>query len=141
MFDLIPFENRNSNLLNYFDRMMNNSFFNDFEKEFAPFRTDILDQGDKFVLKADLPGFSKEEIKVHVEGDRLTLNAEHQEEVNDEKKDYVRRERRYGVLSRSFDIEGIDSANISASYNNGVLELNLPKLAEEKPSAKQIEIH
>ena len=135
MFDLIPFERRGNNVFNYFDRMMSNSFFNDFEKEFAPFRTDILDQGDKFVLKADLPGFTKEEININVEGDRLTLNAEHKEQ-----KDYVRRERRYGVLSRSFDIDGIDAENISASYSDGVLELNLPKLAQAKPAAKQIEI-
>jgi HSP20 family protein len=140
MFDLIPFEHRNSNLFNYFDRMMGDSFFSDFEKEMAPCRTDILDQGDKFVLKADLPGFQKEEININIEGDRLTLSAEHKEEVNDEKKDYVRRERRYGSMSRSFDIQAIDAGQISASYHDGVLELNLPKLVEVKPEAKQIEI-
>lgn len=140
MFDLIPFEHRNGNLFNYFDRMMGDSFFSDFEKEIAPCRTDILDQGDKFVLKADLPGFQKEEININIEGDRLTLNAEHKEEINDDKKDYIRRERRYGSMSRSFDIEGIDAERISASYQDGVLELTLPKLVETKPAARQIEI-
>ena len=140
MFDLIPFERRTNNLFDSFDRWMNEGFFGDMEKEMAACRTDILDKGDKFVLKADLPGFRKEDININIEGDRLTLSAEHKEEVREDKKDYIRRERRYGGLSRGFDIQGIDANRISANYNNGVLELDLPKLVETKPDTRKIEV-
>lgn len=140
MFDLIPFERRNNGLFDYFDRMMNDSFFNEFEKGIAPCRTDILDQGDKFLLKADMPGFKKEDIKIGIEGNRLTISAEHKEETSNDENNYIRRERRYGAVSRSFDIEGIDATKITAAYDGGVLTMALPKLAETQPVAKQIEI-
>lgn len=140
MFDLIPSEHRTNDIFDYFDHMMSDSFFGGWDRELAPFRTDILDKGDRFVLKADMPGFRKEDINIGIEGDRLTLTAKHKEDVNEEKKNYIRRERRYGALSRSFDLQGIDAAKINASYNDGVLELELPKLAETKPEAREIEI-
>lgn len=141
MFDLIPFERRNSGLFDVFDRMMDDSFFGGLDKQFAPCRTDILDQGDKYLLRADIPGFNKEDININIQGDQLTVTAEHKEETSDNSnKNYIRRERRYGALSRSFDIEGIDANKISACYNNGVLELELPKVVEVTPEAKTVEI-
>lgn len=140
MFDLIPFERRNGGMFDYFDRMMNDSFFGGFEKELTPCRTDILDKGDKFVLKADMPGFNKEDIKIDIEGNQLTISAEHKEETKEDRKDFIRKERRYGALSRSFDIEGIDANGISASYESGVLQLELPKLVETKPDSRSIEV-
>ncbi|OCN02897.1 hypothetical protein A7X67_12580 [Clostridium sp. W14A] len=141
MFDLVPFDSRSGGVFDYFDRMLNNSFFSGYDAECAPCRADILDQGDKFVLKADMPGFRKEDIKVDVSGDMLTLSAERKEETNGEKKNFIRRERKYGTLSRSFDIQGIDAEKISAAYQDGVLTLDLPKIVESKPSSRKIEIH
>ena len=140
MFDLIPFEHRNGGLFDSFDRWMDDSFFSGLDKDFAPCRTDIIDQGDKYLLRADMPGFKKEDININIQGDQLTVSAEHKEETKNDGKNYIRMERRYGALSRSFDIEGIDSGKISASYNNGVLELQLPKVVDTKPEAKKIEI-
>jgi HSP20 family protein len=140
MFDLVPFDNRSGSIFDYFDQVMNNGFFGGPNTECAPCRTDILDQGDKFVLKADMPGFKKEDIKIGIDGDVLTLSAEHQEEVNDSRKNFVRKERKYGALSRSFDIQGIEANKISASYQDGVLTLELPKIVETKPSSRKIEI-
>ena len=140
MFDLIPFEHRNGNLFDAFDKMMESSFFGGTDKNFAPCRTDIIDKGDKYLLKADIPGFDKGEINIDIQGNQLNISAEHKEENKNEKNNYVRCERRYGAFSRSFDIEGIDSDNISASYDNGVLELSLPKIVETKPEPKKIEI-
>lgn len=139
MFDLIPFRHGESSLFDEFDRMMNESFWNGMDS-FHSFRTDVLDKGDRYVLKADLPGFQKQEINISVEGGRLVLSAEHKEEVNENKKNYLRRERRYGAFSRSFDLSGIDSGRINASYQNGVLELELPKLVQAKPQEKRIEV-
>ena len=140
MFDLIPFEHRTNDIFDSFDRMMNDSFFGGWDRELAPCRTDILDKGDRFVLKADMPGFQKEDINIDIEGGRLTLTAKHKEDVDEEKKNYIRKERRYGALSRSFDLQGIDAAKISASYHDGVLELELPKLVEAKPETRKIEV-
>jgi HSP20 family protein len=139
MFDLIPFEHRSSSLFDYLNKM-NQDVFGEIEKEFSPCRTDILDKGDKFVLRADMPGFNKEDIRIGIDGDRLTLTAEHNEESNEDGKDYIRKERRYGSLSRSFDISNIDAEKITASYEKGVLELELPKQAAVQPPTRQIEI-
>ncbi|MVB10309.1 18 kDa heat shock protein [Caprobacter fermentans] len=140
MFDLIPFERGTDGLFDEFSRLVNGGFWNGTDS-FRTFRTDILDKGDRYVLRADLPGFQKQEININVEGDRLTLSAEHKEEFNENKKNYIRKERRYGAFSRSFDLSGIDSAGICARYSNGVLELELPKSAQAKSSQKRIEVN
>ena len=62
-----------------------------------------MDKGDYFELRADMPGFKKEEIHIDVDGDRLTISAQHKEETEEEKGHYVRRERRTGSLTRSFE--------------------------------------
>lgn len=141
MFDLTPFRKNEDGLFRYFDRMVNDSFFSNWENEAFSCRADIMDNGNSYMLKADLPGFQKEDISIGIEGDRLILSAEHKEEVNENKKNYVRRERKYGTVSRSFGLDGIDAPRISASYKNGVLEVTLPKLVEAKPESKRIEIH
>lgn len=140
MFDLVPFESSSGSIFDTFDRMLNSSFFGEFGAEFAPCRTDILEEGDKFVLKADLPGFKKEDIKLSVDGDRLQLTAEHKEESGGGQKNYVRRERRYSAFSRCFSLQGIDADKINASYQDGVLNLELPKLTETKPASRKIEV-
>lgn len=139
MFDLIPFENRDRNLFRYFDDF-DRAFFGRPQSEWLPCKTDIVDKGDRYVLRADLPGFEKEDIHLDIEGDRLTLSAEHKEENKQEKENFIRQERRYGSMSRSFDISGIDADRIQASYKNGVLELNLPKKVEVQPQPRKIEI-
>jgi len=139
MFDLIPFEQRSRNMFDYFNQM-SQDFFGGLNEGVYPCRTDILDQGDKYVLKADLPGFNKEDIQIDIDGDYLTLKAEHKEEKNEDKDSFVRRERRYGALTRSFDTSNIDAEKISASYDKGVLMLNLPKREQVAPTSRQIEI-
>lgn len=140
MFDLIPFEHRNAGLFNLFDHF-DDDFFNTNENSFSPCRTDIRDAGDHYVLEAELPGFQKDEIKIDIDKDCMTLSAQHVAQ-NDEKKNgtYIRRERRVSSLSRSFDVSTIDTDSISAKYEDGVLTLVLPKKSAQKPQAKQISI-
>ena len=78
----------------------------------------LFDTFDKFVLEAELPGFDKGDIKLDVKDGILTITAEHSEnqEQKDAKGAYIRRERRYGSFSRSFDITGIDEGSITAAY-------------------------
>ena len=124
------------------------SFWNDFEKNFFgdycrsmnDFKTDIIDNGDSYVLQAELPGYDKSEIGIKLDGDYLTISAEHKEENEEKKDNFIRRERRIGSYSRSFDITGIDAEKITAEYNNGVLDVTLPKVSADKKEPKQIEI-
>lgn len=124
-------------------------FLDDFEKDFwngfptitAAFRTDIEDTGDSYLMRSELPGFKKEDISIDINGECLTIRASHEENEEDKKKNFVRRERSYGSFARSFDISGIDADAISASYVDGVLELKLPKAQPKTPEGKKISIH
>lgn len=140
MFHLMPFNGRNeNNLFNYLDNLEKNFFQADFS-DFSQFRCDIIDKGSCYALQAELPGFLKEEIKIDLKDNMLTISAEHKEENETKEHNFVRRERKYGSFSRSFDVSGIDTEKIGASYNNGVLSLDLPKLETQLPQSKQINI-
>ena len=140
MFGMIPFDHRDSSLFDMFDNF-ERSFFGA-NNTASSFRTDIRDEGDKFVLEAELPGFKKEDIKLDLKDGILTISAQHSEnkDEKDDKGQYIRRERRYGSFTRSFDVTGVDEEHITASYNNGVLELSLPKVVPVVPEAKRIAI-
>ncbi|MDO4852052.1 MAG: Hsp20/alpha crystallin family protein, partial [Clostridia bacterium] len=110
--------------------------------ELAMFKTDISDQGDSYLIEADLPGFDKKDIRLDLNGDTLTIHAErHSESEQKEHKDkYLRVERSYGTYSRSFDVSLIDAENIKAKYENGVLKLTLPKKQKTEPEKRTLEI-
>ena len=141
MFGMIPFERSNDNFFDLFDNF-ERKFFGNSSASLPDFRTDIRDAGDRFILEAELPGFQKEDIKLDVKDGLLTITAEHKEtnEERDSKGGYIRRERRLGSFTRSFDISGVDEERITAAYKNGVLELELPKTVPVVPQAKRIAI-
>lgn len=141
MFGMIPFERNDDNFFDLFDNF-ERKFFGNSSAALPDFRTDIRDAGDRFVLEAELPGFNKEDIKLDVKDGILTISAQHSEnkDEKDNKGSYIRRERRFGSFTRSFDVTGVDEEHITASYNNGVLELNLPKAVPVVPEAKRIAI-
>ncbi len=145
MFELIPFDRTIRHMANFdpFREMdnMERSFFGNTNLVSA-FRTDVSDTGDAYKLEAELPGFNKDDIKIDIENDCLTISAERKLETNedDKKKNFVKRERFYGSYSRSFDVTGIDVDHIEASYTDGVLTLNMPKKKEEIPASRRLEI-
>lgn len=141
MFGMLPFEHREDNFFDLFDNF-ERRFFGNQAGNFPSFRTDIKDTGDKYVLEAELPGFTKEDINLDLKDGVLTISAQHKEEKEekDEAGRYLRRERRYGSFARSFDVSNIDEENISAAYNNGILELNLPKAQPSLPQSRRIAI-
>ncbi len=108
----------------------------------AEFKTDVKDEGDSFVLEADLPGFDKKDVHLDVDGDVLTVSAErHSEhEDKDKKGKYLCCERSYGAYSRSFDVSGIKADQIKAKYENGVLTLTMPKKTATLPQSRRLEI-
>ena len=121
-------------------RFFNNDFFTG--RGLAEFKTDITDEGDYYELKADLPGFKKEDISLNLDGDTLTIQAQrHSEHEDQEKKGkYVCCERSYGSYSRSFDVSSVRTEGITAAYDSGVLTLKLPKKSVEVSSSRQINI-
>lgn len=149
MFELRPYSRKNNSLYNPFremDELENRLFSNPFgffdAASLDEFKTDIKDEGDHYELEADLPGFEKKDIKLDVNGDVLTVNAErHSEhEEKDKKGKYVRCERSYGSYSRQFDLSGIEAEKITAKYENGVLKLTMPKKTETLPKSHHLEI-
>ena len=105
------------------------------------FKVDVRDNGDSYELEADMPGLKKDNISMSYTDNYLTISAK-KEDANDEKDDngnYIRRERSTGSMSRSFYIDDVDASKIDASFSNGVLHVNMPKLAEA-PRASEIEI-
>ena len=145
MFELIPFDRRGNRMSAYdpfrmLDEMERSFFGGNTHAALTSFRTDVTDTGDAFVLDAELPGFKKEDIKIDIENDCLTISAERSSDDKDEKDNYVKRERFYGSFTRSFDVSGINVDNIEAGYSDGVLTVTLPKKAAEVPASRRLEI-
>lgn len=141
MFELMPFGYRRVSAYNPFRDFeeMSRSFWDN--NNVSAFRTDITEKDGKYILEADLPGFKKEDISVDIDKDCLTITAEHKSEEKEENADsYIRRERYYGSYTRSFNVKGIDTEAITASYNDGVLTLTMPKKEPEVPAARRLEI-
>jgi HSP20 family protein len=101
-------------------------------------RTDIYEEKDQLVMKTELPGIDKKDLDISLEGDRLTIKAEKKEEVKEDATHHTR-ERHYGQYFRSVILPyPVKEDKISATLDNGVLELRLPKGEEIK--AKKIEV-
>jgi HSP20 family protein len=95
---------------------------------------DIYETDDAFVLKAELPGFSKEDVQIELHGNRLTLRGERKQETEAKEEQYHRLERAYGRFERVFWLPTtVDADKIQAHFTNGVLELRLPKSEAAKP--------
>jgi HSP20 family protein len=123
----------------FFDKVFQDLFRNGIS-HFDNINTDVIDKGDSYLLQAELPGFQKEDIKIDLEKETLTISASHSEDKNESDKNYVRQERRYNSYCRSFHIPGIKKENIFAGYNNGVLEILLPKENVNAELPKRIEV-
>ncbi len=142
--------NRNS-LANYnpfreMDEFERSFFGNPFEffnsGSFDEFKTDITDEGDCYKLETDLPGFSRDDIHIDINGNTLTLSAERHSEHEDKDNHgkYIRCERSYGSYSRSFDLSDVNADEIKAKYDNGVLTLTLPKRNNIQGSGRRLQI-
>ena len=119
---------------------LNRAFFGD--NTLTEFKTDIRDAGDGFVLEADLPGFQKQDIKLSLNGETLTIKATRHSDFEDpdKKGSYLRCERSYGAYTRSFDVSGVDVSRITASYTDGVLTVRLPKQGPKQPDSRTLTI-
>ena len=143
MFELIPFDRHSRNMAGFDPFRM----LNEMDRRFftgvpsvSVFNTDVIDTGDAFKLECELPGFKKEDIKIDIENDCLTISAERKMDEEDKQKNFIKRERFYGSYSRSFDVSGVNVDGIEAEYSDGVLKLTMPKKVETVPPTRRLEI-
>ncbi len=93
---------------------------------------DLLDEGDRFVITADLPGYDKDDIEVRLSGKTLRIEAERTAEIEDEDGEYVRRERSHESIHRTVRLpESVVENETDATYTNGVLTVALSKATSE----------
>lgn len=119
-----------------FDRML--SEMGGGNQEWIP-AIDVVREGDNLVVRADIPGYKPEDVKIEVENELLTLSGQREEKKEEKDKDYVRRERRYGSFSRSTMLPpGVDAKKIVANTHDGVLEVKIPLPKEAKTDKVEI---
>ena len=107
-------------------------------RRWAP-AVDLIEREDSLVLKADLPGLSEDDVQVEVRDGVLTISGERKAEHEDKQNGYYRVERSFGRFSRSLQLpEGVDADKIGASFENGVLQVTIPKPEQRQP--RRIEI-
>ena len=102
---------------------------------------DLVETEDHFVLRADLPGLSEEDVSIELEDSVLTVAGERKTEHEDKKEGFYRMERSFGQFRRSLTLpEGVDADGITASFDKGVLEVRIPKPEERKPRKVAISV-
>jgi HSP20 family protein len=102
-------------------------------------RTDLVEKDDAFHLRLDVPGMSKEDISINLQNGTLTVSGERTSERTEEGEEYVRVERAFGTFHRTFRLpDAVDEKNIEATYEDGVLTIDVPKT--EESTRHQIEI-
>lgn len=162
MFGLVPFtfnpankeEHKIPSIFDIFDEPFFQNTFSPVSSAVKSFSVDVKDKGDSYELTAELPGIKKENIALSYDNSYLTIKTtvdkkEEQpvkeanaKDAKDDKKaseKYLRRERYYGEMQRSFYIDDIDEANIKAAYKDGILTVTLPK-AVKKETATTINV-
>ncbi|HEX3831401.1 MAG TPA: Hsp20/alpha crystallin family protein [Solirubrobacteraceae bacterium] len=103
--------------------------------------TDLIESETHYVLRADLPGVSEGDISIELDHDVLTISGERKAETREDKGGYVRVERVSGSFRRSVRLpEGVDAEAITAGFDNGVLEVSVPKPEQPKPRKVQITV-
>ena len=102
---------------------------------------DVVETDDHFVLKADLPGLTEEDVNIDVDDNVLTVSGERKAQHEDKREGYVRVERSYGSFRRSLTLpEGVDADAVTASFARGVLEISIPKPEQRKPRRVAIQV-
>lgn len=141
--DMLNFEKEFSKFFNEFDNVLGfkkpNSITEEMENAVWAPLSDIYEDENKYAVKIDLPGVSKENLKISYENGSLSISGERKNEKEIKNAKFHRIERTYGKFYRSFSLpEQIKYDQIDAEFSNGQLEITIPKSEEAKP--KQLEI-
>ncbi|MDI6645103.1 MAG: Hsp20/alpha crystallin family protein [Methanobacteriaceae archaeon] len=101
---------------------------------------DLIEESDQYIVKAELPGYDKEDLNIELNKDLLIINAEKKEEKEEESENYLHRERAYASCQRTINFpKEVDPLEVEGSMKNGVLELKIP-LKEPKPEEKMVKV-
>ncbi len=120
-------------------------FFDDFFDDFMPttktmdMKCDIYEEGKNYIIELDAPGFDKKDISIDVDNKYLTISANHESSEDESDRNYIRKERSYTNMSRSFYIGSVDEKDIKANFKDGILKVVVPK-EEKVDNKKKIEI-
>lgn len=124
---------------NLVDRFFNESLTRSGGSSFVP-KVDILEKDQAFELHVAVPGMNKEDFKIDLKDNYLTISGERRFTNEKKDKNFHSVETQYGAFSRSFSLpENVDATRINAKYNNGILELSIPK-DEKKVIAQSIKV-
>ncbi|WP_290033147.1 Hsp20/alpha crystallin family protein [Ligilactobacillus cholophilus] len=139
--DLIDRFNKLANTNDFFNDF-GRSFFNSWNNEIKPLKSDIKETDKEYIIKIDMPGVDKKDIAVNFKDDVLTVDAKRESfsDDSDKKGNMIASERDYGTYSRSYRLPKVDSKQIVAKYTDGVLTITLPKTKEEIDSNHNIDI-
>ena len=136
--DVLTLQNRLNTLFQDFNRQQGDAGDSVTTAAFVP-PVDIYEDEHKIVLKLEVPGLKQEDLDIQVENNVLTVKGERKFEKEEKEENFHRIERRYGSFFRSFTVPNtVNTENVKASYDAGVLRIELEKRAEAKP--KQIKV-
>jgi|ADurb_Gel_03_Slu_FD_contig_123_14009_length_2554_multi_9_in_1_out_2_2 HSP20 family protein len=136
MVGLVPFNRKNRDLatrsgLEDFYNVLDDFFSSDWPLRrslaYDTFKVDVQDKGNEYLIEAEMPGLSKEDIKLAMVDGRLTISVTKNESTEEKDKNYIHRERRCVSMSRTIRLEDADSSGIKAKLSNGLLRINVPK--------------
>ena len=127
---------RNRNGLDFFEDVFGDPFFE--QKENKIMKTDIKEKEGNYILEIDVPGYQKEDIQIELHDGYLTVTASKNEENEEKKAKYLRRERFSGMCTRSYYVgDAIKEEDIKANFKNGILSIEFPKEPEQKIENKK----
>ena len=137
-------------MLNYYlnpRKSAERSFFDDFfapsfyHGNFSGMHTDITEKENEYLLETELPGYTKDDVKISLEDGYLKIESSKNTENKEDNGKYISREIYRGSMSRSFYVGNVDQTQIKASFNNGILEISVPKVElPEEDKTKYIDI-
>lgn len=135
MFGLIPNSRRQNEIMrakdpwgiiSVFDEFFNEAMFPE-SLNSNPLRADIRETEKEYIVDAEVPGVRKEDIKIELREDILTISVEQNDQKEEKTDNYLRRERRTGSFKRSIMVQNVNNEAVTAKYDNGVLTITLPK--------------
>ncbi len=147
MAGLVPFNRKNKLIGPSFEDFygMLDDFFSD---DIVPrrslirdtFKLDVEEKDKEYVIEAELPGVKKEEVSLEINEGHLRISIKREETIDEEKRNFVHKERRYSSMTRSLYLKDAKSEDIKAKLDNGVLYITVPKKESDKGMTNKIEI-
>ncbi len=132
---------RNQDIFSQMDRMLGSLYKDEPDWEYRSPQIDVREEEDRYLMEADLPGYSEKEVNLRVEENLLVLEAKKEEKKDEKAKGYILRERSSVGFKRSFVLpKDVDASQISAVMKNGMLTLELKKAEAAKPKTIEVKV-